>query len=65
MDVSLANLDTASSVQMVVAKKQLDAARDQGAAMVALIESAAPEPASHGSVSAAVSSGHGGLDLYA
>lgn len=49
---------------MAVAKKQLDATRQEGAAMVALIEAAA-EPSSQGSVSAAPAGHRGGLDLYA
>jgi len=59
----LAGLDTSSRIQMAVAKKQLDAQRDEGKALVSLIQSAAQSaPQGRGGVNAA---GPGGLDLTA
>lgn len=59
----LTGLDITSKTQMTVAKKQLDAAREQGQAMVALIESAAQSaPQGRGGVNAA---SPGGLDMTA
>ena len=59
----LTGLDTASKTQMAGAKKQLDAARDEGQAMVSLIQSAAQSaPQGRGGVNAAAP---GGLDMTA
>ncbi len=64
----LSGVDLSSKVSVAVARKSLDAAKEQGSAMVALIQSASGVASSvpSGAVSPAVGSVEPGqLDLYA
>lgn len=62
----LAGLDTTSQISMAVAKKSLDAAKGEGEAVLALIQSAVEvAKASAGAVSGVNRAVNGGLDLYA